>query len=81
MKPPSKTRMRPVTNEASSLATNRTPSTSSTRLSSTSENEPGFEDHRYSEHVQTFEDDITAYLTAERDIRTFHVESVEQRDL
>jgi len=45
------------------------------------EDEPGFEDHLYSEHVQAFEDEITEYLTAERDIRKYHVESVERLDL
>jgi hypothetical protein len=69
------------TSKTAASSPTRPPSTSSTRLSSTSGNEPGFEDHLYSEHVQAFEDEITAYLTAERDIRTFHVESVEQLDL
>ena len=45
------------------------------------EDEPGFQDHFHSEHVQAFEDEITEYLTAERDIRKFDVESVEQLDL
>ncbi|MDS0281920.1 putative quinol monooxygenase [Haloarcula onubensis] len=45
------------------------------------ENESLFEDHLYSDHVQAFEAEITEYLTAERDIRKFHVESVERLDL
>jgi len=45
------------------------------------EDEAGFEDHLHSEHVQAFEDEITEYLTTERDIRKFDVESVEQLDL
>ena len=45
------------------------------------EDEEVFEEHLHSDHVQAFEDEITEYLTAERDIRKFHVESVESLDL